>query len=348
MGGGGGDETKLFVGGLSQETTKESLRCHFTAHGPITDAVVMYDPTSGRSRGFGFVTFENSESITDVLATAQIVDDKEVDCKRACPREIMASRLFGQNQSFKTTKIFVGGLPDLTTGEFKEYFSKYGTVVDSVLMTDKNSSRPRGFGFITYETPEVVEEVCRKYHEHQIKEKWVEVKKAQTKEQLQPRGQTGRGAGYGGSYQSYGVPAYGGYYDGYRGQYPAFDQRRGCYGPISSYDPYSGHQAAYGYPPEGGRRGYGGRSSGYRDPYMGGYGGPMGSGSSYGPPGYASAPYGGTEGGGAQRLSASGAEHGSMEGRGRRDYYQEPVGMQSAGYGSQSGGGRGEWAYQAF
>lgn len=58
------------------------MRDHFSAHGPLTDAVVMYDQHSGRSRGFGFVTFQHNHNIDDILATPQIVDGKEVEKKR--------------------------------------------------------------------------------------------------------------------------------------------------------------------------------------------------------------------------------------------------------------------------
>uniref|UniRef100_A0A493TJ46 RRM domain-containing protein n=1 Tax=Anas platyrhynchos platyrhynchos TaxID=8840 RepID=A0A493TJ46_ANAPP len=47
---------KLFIGGLSFETTDESLRSHFEQWGTLTDCVVMRDPNTKRSRGFGFVT----------------------------------------------------------------------------------------------------------------------------------------------------------------------------------------------------------------------------------------------------------------------------------------------------
>ena len=47
---------KLFIGGLSFETTDESLRSHFEQWGTLTDCVVMRDPSTKRSRGFGFVT----------------------------------------------------------------------------------------------------------------------------------------------------------------------------------------------------------------------------------------------------------------------------------------------------
>jgi RNA recognition motif-containing protein len=50
--------SKLFIGGLSWDTTTEDLRTAFSNFGTIVDAVVISDRTTGRSRGFGFVTFE--------------------------------------------------------------------------------------------------------------------------------------------------------------------------------------------------------------------------------------------------------------------------------------------------
>ena len=51
--------TKLFVGGLSWGITTEDLRSVFSQFGPLVDATVIPDRVNGRSRGFGFVTFEN-------------------------------------------------------------------------------------------------------------------------------------------------------------------------------------------------------------------------------------------------------------------------------------------------
>ena len=52
---------KLFVGGLSWDTTDEDLRKAFASHGEITEAKVITERDSGRSRGFGFVTFAQDE-----------------------------------------------------------------------------------------------------------------------------------------------------------------------------------------------------------------------------------------------------------------------------------------------
>src|SRR6187401_2096443 len=49
---------KLFVGGLSWDTTSEGLRTAFSKFGPIVEATVIPDRDTGKSRGFGFVSFE--------------------------------------------------------------------------------------------------------------------------------------------------------------------------------------------------------------------------------------------------------------------------------------------------
>lgn len=51
---------KLFVGGLAWATGDDGLRSAFEQFGPVTEARVITDRETGRSRGFGFVTFENA------------------------------------------------------------------------------------------------------------------------------------------------------------------------------------------------------------------------------------------------------------------------------------------------
>ena len=59
---------KLFVGSLSWDTNDDSLRSAFSAHGEISEAVVVSDRDTGRSRGFGFVTFEDDEAADKAVA----------------------------------------------------------------------------------------------------------------------------------------------------------------------------------------------------------------------------------------------------------------------------------------
>ena len=59
---------KLFVGSLSWNTDDHGLRDAFAPHGEITEATVIADRDTGRSRGFGFVTFADDESADKAVA----------------------------------------------------------------------------------------------------------------------------------------------------------------------------------------------------------------------------------------------------------------------------------------
>jgi cold-inducible RNA-binding protein len=58
---------RLFVGGLAWATDDDGLRQAFEAHGEVTDAKVVADRDTGRSRGFGFVTFATEEEAQAAL-----------------------------------------------------------------------------------------------------------------------------------------------------------------------------------------------------------------------------------------------------------------------------------------
>ena len=58
---------KLYVGNLDYTVTSDQLRDHFAAAGNVTDAVVIMDKYSGRSKGFGFVEFEKEEDATNAI-----------------------------------------------------------------------------------------------------------------------------------------------------------------------------------------------------------------------------------------------------------------------------------------
>jgi RNA recognition motif-containing protein len=61
-------ENKLFVGNLSWTVDDESLGAKFSnLHGKVLDAKVTFDKESGRSRGFGFVTYSNAEEVNEAI-----------------------------------------------------------------------------------------------------------------------------------------------------------------------------------------------------------------------------------------------------------------------------------------
>jgi RNA recognition motif-containing protein len=65
---------KLYIGNLPFSATDADLREVFGAHGTVTDAIVMMDRFTGRSRGFGFVTFSSPEEGKAAIAALSGAD----------------------------------------------------------------------------------------------------------------------------------------------------------------------------------------------------------------------------------------------------------------------------------
>ncbi|CAK9139748.1 unnamed protein product [Ilex paraguariensis] len=83
---GGGDTrmTKVFVGGLAWETSKEAMRDHFDKYGEILEAVIISDKVSGRSKGYGFVTFKEAEAAKKACEDATpIINGRRANCNLA-------------------------------------------------------------------------------------------------------------------------------------------------------------------------------------------------------------------------------------------------------------------------
>jgi len=75
--------------------------------------------------------------------------------------------------------VFVGGLPhNLQNSQFRAYFENFGDIDDSVILQDKRTKKPRGFGFVTFRDINSVNIVLKLRNRHTILDKWVDVKSA--------------------------------------------------------------------------------------------------------------------------------------------------------------------------
>jgi heterogeneous nuclear ribonucleoprotein A/B/D len=134
---------KIFVGGLTWDTTKEHLIEYFSKFGKIEDVNIKIDLNTGRSRGFGFILFESKEVADKILNIKEhIINGKPIDPKPAKHKsaqeqqqQLQQQQQQQQQQSSTSStnpvlkKIFVGGLdPSVPESDIRDYFSKYGRV----------------------------------------------------------------------------------------------------------------------------------------------------------------------------------------------------------------------------
>ncbi len=80
---------KVYVGNLDYGVSKSQLEELFSQAGQVTDAVVITDRNTGRSKGFGFVEFGSEEAATKAieLFNGQDFDGRELKVDYAKPRE---------------------------------------------------------------------------------------------------------------------------------------------------------------------------------------------------------------------------------------------------------------------
>ncbi|KAL3315467.1 hypothetical protein Ciccas_005897 [Cichlidogyrus casuarinus] len=265
-------DRKLFIGGLSPQTDDNALKSYYSRWGEIVDVVVMKDNSTGRSRGFGFVTFSDASMAEKAVADGpHVIDGKSTDTKRAISKDSMDERSSGP-----TDKVFVGGLTrEISNEQLRNYFETFGSVKEATVMTDKETGESRCFAFVIFNDMDTVDKVMES-KPHNLQGCQIDVQKAVTKEEMKrkmgsrfqgpPSRSTGRGGsrgyygggggGGGGRYQD---PYYdrgydhwgGGYYpqDYYGGGY--YDQgyySYGGYGPSESAGgPMRGHYGHEGY-----------------------------------------------------------------------------------------------------
>eukprot|EP00128_Syssomonas_multiformis_P010022 Colp12_sorted_trinity150504_noHs@19088 len=148
---------QIFVGDLSPEITEVNLRSAFAAYGMVSDAKVMYDPQSGNSRGYGFVTFVNKEDAERAVAemNGRWLGNRAIRTgwgSRKQPGDITGNRRSNltyedvvQRTLPTNVTVYCGNLPQGTTEEeLRGIFSAYGQIANIRMYADKN------FAFIRY------------------------------------------------------------------------------------------------------------------------------------------------------------------------------------------------------
>jgi nucleolin len=158
---------RLFVGNLPSRLCFPELEDLFTPFGTLLSAELMTDPTTGRSRGFGFVEMESAEAAQAAISAlnGSVLDGQTLTVNEAKPaRDMIQSRQSAERAVPAHTstdrppsaagrlggvRLFVGNLPYATSAaELERLFSEVGKVTSVSLVTDRATGQSKGFAFI--------------------------------------------------------------------------------------------------------------------------------------------------------------------------------------------------------
>ncbi|XP_010277758.1 PREDICTED: UBP1-associated protein 2C [Nelumbo nucifera] len=148
-------QRKLFIRGLGWDTTTEGLRTLFSTYGDLEEAVVILDKATGKSKGYGFVTFKHIDGA--LLALKE--PSKKID-GRMTVTQLAAAGTSGPTANAPAVdvslrKIYVGNVPfDMPADRLLAHFSSYGEIEEGPLGFDKQTGKSRGFALFVYKTAE--------------------------------------------------------------------------------------------------------------------------------------------------------------------------------------------------
>ncbi|KAG8390920.1 hypothetical protein BUALT_Bualt01G0133700 [Buddleja alternifolia] len=186
----------VYVKNLADSTIDEDLKRVFSEYGTITSSVVMRD-ADGRSKGFGFVNFENADDAAKAVEAlnGKKIDDKEWyvgKAQKKSEREQELKNKFEQTtreavDKFQGLNLYIKNLDDSVNDEkLKELFSEYGTITSCKVMRDP-SGISRGSGFVAFSTPEEASRALSEMNGKMVISKPLYVAPAQRKEERRAR-----------------------------------------------------------------------------------------------------------------------------------------------------------------
>merc|ERR1712142_631095 len=260
---------KIFVTGIPSDSNDEEFKSFFEGicGGTVTESsIARKEGQSEKKSLFGFVTFQTSELVDEVLLKrgALNFNGKDLEVNRAVPKN---NKWVGAHE--KTKKLFIANLPkdtkedDLMAYLVARHPTKYGTIESIQLIKEKNPGGGRkdvnkGYGFIFVSSEDMADKMAIQHANFTFGGRKIELKK-NVVGGGGGEGGRGRGRGRGGDKGMRGGRG-GGQFQGYGGGY------EGGYGGQWAADPYA---AGFG-------AGYGGYDGGYGA--GGGYGGGYGAG----------------------------------------------------------------------
>ncbi|WOK98583.1 hypothetical protein Cni_G07295 [Canna indica] len=147
-------QRKLFIRGLGMETTTDAVRSLFTTYGEIEEAAVIVDRATGKSKGYGFITFRHIDgALLALKEPSKKIDGRMTVTQLAAAGNSGAGAAPSADVSLR--KIYVANVPaDMPSDRLLAHFSSYGEIEEGPLGFDKQTGKFRGFALFVYKTPE--------------------------------------------------------------------------------------------------------------------------------------------------------------------------------------------------
>jgi polyadenylate-binding protein len=192
--------TNVYIKNLDPEVTQEEVEALFTKFGPVTSCVVSTDE-NGRSKGFGFINFENHEDAKRAVDELHDSEYKEkklfvTRAQKKGEREEELKKQYEQQKMEKLSKyqgvnLYVKNLDDEIDDEkLRQEFSVYGVITSAKVMRDEKApadgeeakGASKGFGFVCFSSPDEATKAVTEMNGRMLGSKPIYVALAQRKE----------------------------------------------------------------------------------------------------------------------------------------------------------------------
>ena len=187
--------TNVYVKNFGEDFTDDQLMETFSKYGKIISAKVMIDHSTGRSRGFGFVSFSEHQMAMKAVdkMSGVNVNGRILYCGRAQKRKEWQQELqrrfeaekMERYSKYQGVNLYVKNLEDEVDDErLRKEFAKFGNITSAKVMVDE-AGLPRGFGFVCFSSPEEATKAVTEMNGRIIVSKPLYVALAQRKEERQ-------------------------------------------------------------------------------------------------------------------------------------------------------------------
>merc|ERR1719195_683521 len=157
----------------------------FSAFGNILSCKVAQDMSNGESKGYGFVHFETEEAALNAIqkVNGMLLNGKKVFVGRFVPRKEREVELGEKARRF--TNVYIKNInEEYDEGRLTEMFEKYGKI-SSVKIMKSEEGKSKGFGFVSFDTPEEAQEACDELNGKDLEGKTMYCGRAQKKAERQ-------------------------------------------------------------------------------------------------------------------------------------------------------------------